>query len=238
MSVVAVIPARYASSRFPGKPLVDIAGKPMVRRIYEQVQTCPDVDRVLVATDDERIEQAVLSFGGRVVMTSPECPSGTDRVAQAVKYLDEKYIVNVQGDQVVLDLDALSCLVRALKAGAAMATIATALASGEEADPNCVKVVCAVNGDALYFSRSAIPFVRNPGHSGMLKHIGIYGFAVDTLRRFTSLEPTPLERTESLEQLRALESGIPIKVIIAHGAFHEINTPTDLERLPARWPAS
>jgi 3-deoxy-manno-octulosonate cytidylyltransferase (CMP-KDO synthetase) len=129
MSVVAVIPARYASSRFPGKPLVDIAGKPMVRRIYEQVQTCPDVDRVLVATDDERIEQAVLSFGGRVVMTSPECPSGTDRVAQAVKYLDEKYIVNVQGDQVVLDLDALSCLVRALKAGAAMATIATALAS-------------------------------------------------------------------------------------------------------------
>ncbi len=238
MSVVAIIPARYASSRFPGKPLVDIAGKPMIRRIYEQVQTCPEVDRVLVATDDARIEEAVSSFGGRVVMTSPECPSGTDRVAQAVACMDDEYIVNVQGDQVVLDLDALSMLVRALKAGAAMATIATPLMPGEEGDPNCVKVVCAVNGDALYFSRSAIPFVRSPGHNGMLKHIGIYGFTVDTLRRFTALVPTPLERTESLEQLRALENGISIKVIVAHGAFHEINTPDDLERLLARWPAS
>lgn len=238
MSVVAVIPARYGASRFPGKPLADIAGKPMIRRIYEQAAACPDVDRVLVATDDARIEQAVASFGGRVVMTSPECPSGTDRVAQAVKHLDDDYVVNVQGDQVVLDLGALSRLVRALKAGSAMATIATPLAPGEEEDPNCVKVVCALNGDALYFSRSAIPFVRNPGHSGVLKHIGIYGFAVHTLERFTALDPTPLERTESLEQLRALENGIPIKVIVAQGVFHEINTPSDLERLLARWPLS
>ena len=238
MSVAAVIPARYGASRFPGKPLVDIAGKPMIRRIYEQVATCPDVDRVLVATDDARIEQTVASFGGRVVMTSPECPSGTDRVAQAVKHMDDEYIVNVQGDQVVLDLDALSGLVHALKAGAAMATIATPLTSGEEDDPNCVKVVCAVNGDALYFSRAAIPFMRNPGHTGMLKHIGIYGFARHALERFTAMSPTPLERTESLEQLRALENGIPIKVIIAHGSFHEINTPADLERLLSRWPAS
>lgn len=238
MSVVAVIPARYASSRFPGKPLVDIAGKPMIQRIYEQVAACQDVDRVLVATDDARIEDAVSAFGGRVIMTSQECPSGTDRVAQAVAYMDDEYIVNVQGDQVILDLDALAGLVRALKAGSAMATIATPLMPGEEDDPNCVKVVCALNGDALYFSRSAIPFVRNPGHNGMLKHIGIYGFSMHTLQRFTALKPSPLERTESLEQLRALENGIPIKVIVAHGAFHEINTPEDLERLLNRWPAS
>lgn len=238
MSVVAVIPARYGASRFPGKPLVDIAGKPMIQRIHEQVSACRDVERVLVATDDERIFQTVSSFGGHAVMTSPDCPSGTDRVAQAVSGLDAEYIVNVQGDQVVLDLDALSGLVSALKAGSAMATIATELKPDEQDDPNCVKVVCALNGDALYFSRSAVPFVRNPGQAGMLKHIGIYGFARRTLARFTSLSPSPLERTESLEQLRALENGIPIKVIVARGAFHEINTQEDLERLLSRWPVS
>ncbi|MCU0576283.1 MAG: 3-deoxy-manno-octulosonate cytidylyltransferase [Desulfobacterota bacterium] len=238
MGVVAVIPARYGSSRFPGKPLVDVAGKPMIRRIYEQVKTCPDVDRVLVATDDERIADAVTSFGGRAVMTSPDCPSGTDRVAQAVAGMEADHIVNVQGDQVVLDLDALSRLIRALKAGAAMATVATLLQAAERDDPNCVKVVCALNGDALYFSRSAIPFERHPDHNGMLKHIGIYGFARQTLLRFNALPPSPLELTESLEQLRALENGIPIKVIIAAGEFHEINTPSDLERLLKRWNGS
>lgn len=238
MSVVAVIPARYGASRFPGKPLVDVAGKPMIRRIYEQVSTCPDVNRVLVATDDTRIREAVEAFGGRVVMTSPECPSGTDRVAQAVAYTDDEYIVNVQGDQVVLDLEALSRLVGALKEGSSMATVAIPLAKGEEDDPNSVKVVCARDGNALYFSRSAIPFVRNPGHVGALKHIGIYGFTRHALQRFTALGPSPLELTESLEQLRALENGIPIMVIVAHGTFHEINTPGDLERLLAQWPVS
>jgi 3-deoxy-manno-octulosonate cytidylyltransferase (CMP-KDO synthetase) len=238
MSVVAVIPARYGSSRFPGKPLVDVAGRPMIRRIYEQVKTCRDVDRVLVATDDERIADAVTSFGGRAVMTSPDCPSGTDRVARAVAGMEADHIVNVQGDQVVLDLDALSRLIGVLKAGAAMATVATVLQAAERDDPNCVKVVCAINGDALYFSRSAIPFERHPGHNGMLKHIGIYGFARQTLLRFNALPPSPLELTESLEQLRALENGIPIKVIIAAGEFHEINTPSDLERLLKRWNSS
>ena len=118
MSVVAVIPARYASSRFPGKPLVDIAGKPMIRRIYEQVATCTDIDKVLIATDDVRIHNAAEAFGGHVAMTSPECPSGTDRVAQAILEMDADYVVNVQGDQVILDIDALARLVRELKAGA------------------------------------------------------------------------------------------------------------------------
>jgi 3-deoxy-manno-octulosonate cytidylyltransferase (CMP-KDO synthetase) len=235
MSVVAVIPARYASSRFPGKPLVGIAGKPMIQRIYEQIITCYDIDRVLIATDDERISEAVKAFGGNVVMTSPDCPSGTDRVAQAVSSLDADYIVNVQGDQVVLDLDALSRLINALKEGSSMATIATEILPHEIDDPNTVKVVCALNGNALYFSRSPIPYMRIPGHACMLKHIGIYGFSRQTLLRFTSLKPCPVEQTESLEQLRALENGIPIKVIRSNGQFHEINTPTDLERLLEQW---
>lgn len=237
MSVAAVIPARYPSTRFPGKPLVDIAGKPMIQRIHEQIVSCPDVDRVIVATDDVRIFQAVESFGGEAVMTSPDCPSGTDRVAQAALGLKADHIVNVQGDQVVLDLKALTGLIKALEEGSCMATIATLLQPHETDDPNTVKVVCALNGDALYFSRSPIPFFRSTGHACMLKHIGIYGFSRQTLERFTSLKPTPLELSESLEQLRALENGIPIRVILAEGEFHEINTPSDMERLLKQWPA-
>jgi 3-deoxy-manno-octulosonate cytidylyltransferase (CMP-KDO synthetase) len=235
MSVLAVIPARYASSRFPGKPLVDIAGKPMIRRIHEQVVTCTDIDKVLIATDDVRIQNAAEAFGGHVAMTSPECPSGTDRVAQAIIEMDADYVVNVQGDQVILDIDALARLVQELKAGASMATIATKALPEDKDDPNCVKVVCDLVGNALYFSRSPIPYARTVGHATMLKHIGIYGFSRQTLLRFTSLEPSPLERTESLEQLRALENGIPIRVIIAQGEFYEINTPQDLERLLKQW---
>jgi 3-deoxy-manno-octulosonate cytidylyltransferase (CMP-KDO synthetase) len=149
--------------------------------------------------------------------------------------MDADYVVNVQGDQVILDIDALARLVRELKAGASMATIATKALPEDKDDPNCVKVVCDLAGNALYFSRSPIPFARNVGHATMLKHIGIYGFSRQTLLRFTGLPPSSLERTESLEQLRALENGIPIRVIIAQGEFHEINTPQDLERLLKQW---
>lgn len=235
MKIVAVIPARYGSTRFPGKPLADIAGKPMIARIYEQVAACPQIDEVLVATDNQEIFDVASSFGMRPVMTSPQCPSGSDRVAQAVSGMDVDGVVNVQGDQVVLDGIAVSELVDQLRQGCPMATIATSLAEDEIHDPNTVKVVCSLNGTALYFSRSAIPFTRNPGHASMLKHIGIYGFGIETLRRYTSLEPTPLEMTESLEQLRALENGIPIKVIVAQGEFFEINTPQDRERLLKTW---
>jgi 3-deoxy-D-manno-octulosonate cytidylyltransferase len=235
MKTIAVIPARYASTRFPGKPLIDLAGKPMIRRIYEQVSTCGEIDDLLVATDDERIKDAVEAFGGHAVMTSPECASGTDRVAESVKDLDAGLVVNVQGDQVILDIDALSKLVRELKAGAGLATMATLALPEDKDDPNCVKVVCDSRGFALYFSRSPIPFVRNTGHVRMLKHIGIYGFNTQTLQRFTSLTPSPLELTESLEQLRALENGIPIKVIVAQGDFFEINTPEDREKFITLW---
>lgn len=235
MRIVAVIPARYGSTRFPGKPLADIAGKPMIARIYEQVAACTQIDDVLVATDNQEIFDVASSFGVHSVMTSPDCPSGSDRVAQAVSGMDVDGVVNIQGDQVILDTKALSELVKELRTGCPMATIATALPDGEINDPNSVKVVRSINGFAMYFSRSAIPFVRNPGHAAMLKHIGIYGFNSETLQQYTSLKPTPLEMTESLEQLRALENGIPIKVIVARGEFFEINTPQDRERLLETW---
>lgn len=238
MGVVAVIPARYASTRFPGKPLVDVCGKPMIRWVYEQVKGCASIDRVIVATDDERIKDAVASFGGDAVMTPADCPSGTDRVALAIRDMECAYIINVQGDQVLLDQASLDGLVGSLRQGSPMATIAAKASEEDASNPDCVKVVCSRSGYALYFSRSAIPFARNPGNAPMLRHIGIYGFSRDALTLFTSLEPSPLERTESLEQLRALENGIPIRVIVAEGMFHEVNSPKDLEGLPRPWPLS
>ncbi|HOO46303.1 MAG TPA: 3-deoxy-manno-octulosonate cytidylyltransferase [Deltaproteobacteria bacterium] len=235
MKIIAVIPARHGSTRFPGKPLADIAGKTMIERIHEQVTACPHIDDVLIATDNKAIFDAAKAFGAHAVMTSPECPSGSDRVAEAVKGMDIDGVVNIQGDQVILDKVALMGLVDCLRDGCPMVTIATSLPDDEIDDPNCVKVVLATDGSALYFSRSAIPFVRNPGHCKPLKHIGIYGFSRETLYRYTNLEPSPLEKTESLEQLRALENGIPIKVIVAHGAFFEVNTPQDRERLLRAW---
>ncbi|MGC9324700.1 MAG: 3-deoxy-manno-octulosonate cytidylyltransferase [Desulfomonilia bacterium] len=235
MSVVAVIPARYGSTRFPGKPLVDIAGKTMIQRIFEQAVVCRMINEVLVATDDERIFDAVRSFGGNVVMTSPDCPSGTDRVAQALADRDADIVVNIQGDQVVMDERALSNLVAELLEGAPMATIAVPADARDREDPNIVKVVCSRDGFALYFSRAAIPFERTHGNVPALKHIGIYGFQRETLHRFTSMSQSPLELTESLEQLRALENGIRIKVIVAQGEFFEINTPSDRERLLRLW---
>jgi 3-deoxy-manno-octulosonate cytidylyltransferase (CMP-KDO synthetase) len=235
MKVVAIIPARYESSRFPGKPLVDIAGKPMIQRIYEQVRLCADIDDVLIATDDERIREAAASFGAQAVMTSPECRSGTDRVAQAAAGTDAHAVINVQGDQVILDRVALSEVARELRAGFAMVTVATPACAEEHDDPNCVKVVCDLKGFALYFSRANIPFRRGGLSIETLKHIGIYGFSREALERYTSLEPTPLEAAESLEQLRALENGIPIKVIIASGEYLEINTPQDRDRVLRAW---
>ncbi len=207
----------------------------MIRRIYEQVLACSEIDSVLVATDDTRIRNAVEAFGGQVAMTSPECTSGTDRVAQAALGLDAELIVNIQGDQVILDLDAVSRLVIELKAGAGMATIATDALPEDRDDPNCVKVVSDLKGYALYFSRAPIPFACNKGQAEMFKHVGVYGFNRETLQRFTTIPPSPLERTESLEQLRALENGIPIKVIIARGKFFEINTPEDREKFLKLW---
>ena len=235
MKVAAIIPARYESTRFPGKPLADVAGKPMIRRIYEQVKLCPDIDEVIVATDDERIRKACEFFGAPVAMTGADCRSGTDRVAQAAGATGAEAVINVQGDQVVLDRAALTEVARGLREGCAMVTVATPASPEELGDPNCVKVVLDTRGFALYFSRSDIPFRRGGKSVETLKHIGIYGFSRGTLERFTRLDPTPLELTESLEQLRALENGIPIRVIIASGSYLEINTPEDRERVLSTW---
>ncbi len=236
MKIVAVIPARFASTRFPGKPLTDVCGKTMIERVYEQAAKIAGIEKVIVATDDERIMAAVKGFGGSPVMTGQECASGTDRVAEAVKDIDADAVINVQGDQVILDSGALAGLVECMARGERMATIAVPARPVDVDDPNIVKVVCSIKGYALYFSRSTIPYLRNCGHYRMLKHVGIYGYTKETLFSFRDLPQSPLEMSESLEQLRALENGIPIKVVMAEGEFHEINTEQDRERIIRAWP--
>jgi 3-deoxy-D-manno-octulosonate cytidylyltransferase len=236
MKIVAVIPARYASTRFPGKPLTEVCGKTMIERVYEQATEIAGIGRVIVATDDERIMTVVNGFGGNSVMTGRECASGTDRVAEAVKDIDADAVINVQGDQVILDSNALAGLVECMARGERMATIAVPVRPEDVNDPNIVKVVCSIKGYALYFSRSTIPYERSCGHYRMLKHVGIYGYTKETLFSFRNLPQSPLEMSESLEQLRALENGIPIKVVIAEGEFHEINTEQDRERIIRAWP--
>lgn len=236
MQVVAVIPARYASSRFPGKPLSDIGGKPMLQVVYEQACACPGIDRVVIATDDERIRDAAAGFGASAVMTSTACRSGTDRVAEAVRDLPAEAVINIQGDQVVLDTTVLAAMIEALRQGCPMVTVAAPALPEDAADPNSVKVVTDRRGYALYFSRAAIPYPRSEGHFNLLKHVGLYGFNRETLFAFTSMPQSPLELTESLEQLRALENGIPIKVVLSAGTFYEINTPEDRERLLKQCP--
>jgi 3-deoxy-manno-octulosonate cytidylyltransferase (CMP-KDO synthetase) len=236
MKVAAVIPARYASSRFPGKALVEICGKPMLQHVYEQTAACKGIDLVLIATDDERILSAARAFGARAVMTSPACTSGTDRVAEAAKAIQAEAFINIQGDQVRLDRDALFSMADELKRGCPMITLATPARPEDGEDPHCVKIVVDARGYALYFSRTPIPYAQSKGHYAMLKHVGIYGFSRETLFAFASMPPSPLELTESLEQLRALENGIPIKVIISHATFFDINTPQDREKFLRQWP--
>ncbi|MBF0154412.1 MAG: 3-deoxy-manno-octulosonate cytidylyltransferase [Magnetococcales bacterium] len=233
--IVAIIPARYASTRLPGKPLAEIAGKPMIQHVYERT-TRARVDRVLVATDDERIQRAVLAFGGDVVMTSPAHASGTDRVAEAARSLDADWIVNVQGDEPLLHPQMLDRLLEPLRHDPTipMGTLAHPLIEpGDFLSPDVVKVVCDLRGFALYFSRAAIPLAREqrdtPTH--VLRHIGLYAYRADFLQRFARLDSTPLERLEKLEQLRALEHGFPIRVVTtSHGATG-VDTMADLDKV-------
>ncbi|MCS6861309.1 MAG: 3-deoxy-manno-octulosonate cytidylyltransferase [Abditibacteriales bacterium] len=236
--VVGVIPARYASSRFPGKALADIAGKPMIQWVYERASQAECLQRLLVATDDERIAEAVRRFGGEVVMTSPEHPSGTDRLAEAVRDMPCDIVVNVQGDEPLIDPRAIEQAVQPLLNDAAlqMSTLATPITAEEVwHDPNVVKVVTDVNGFALYFSRASIPYHR----SGMpplnaLHHVGLYVYRKDFLLRFAALAPTPLEELERLEQLRVLESGGKIKVVVTDYTAIGVDTLEDLEKVRVR----
>jgi len=233
MRTAAVIPARYASSRFPGKPLADLAGKTMIQRVYERAARARLVDRVLVATDDDRIREAVRAFGGEVVMTRADHPTGTDRIAEAVAGLDVEVIANVQGDEPLLDPAEIDGVVAPLLEDPAlvMSTMASPITDPRDvADPGVVKVVMDRRGRALYFSRHPIPFYRS-GTGPHYKHFGLYGYRREFLLRYAALEPTPLEQAEALEQLRALEHGYDIQVVVSPHDSVSVDTPEDLERV-------
>lgn len=234
MKILAVIPARYQSQRFPGKPLVKIGDRPMVQWVYEAAKSCTVFDSVVVATDSNKIAACVRKFGGEVEMTRSDCPTGTDRVAEvAVRYPQMEVIVNVQGDQPFVTKEALTALVVPYLQGDSpeMTTLACPLNQETDYDdPNVVKVLCDRQGRALYFSRTSIPYYRNRGDAPVFHHLGLYGFRQDFLANYAKLTPTPLEQCEGLEQLRALEHGYAIKVCQTHKAALEINTPDDLQK--------
>ena len=243
MKILGVIPARYASTRFPGKPLVDIRGKSMIQRVYEQASKSSKLDEVWVATDDERIESHVRGFGGNVIMTSASHPTGTDRVLEVVEAKPEfDAYVNIQGDEPFIDPQQIDlvCGILESQEGAFVATLVRKLDDLSELDnPNTIKVVLADRGKALYFSRAAIPFVRSGdrsawhSQSGFLKHIGIYGYSKQALTAIRRMNLGNLEAAESLEQLRWMENGIPIFTAETHLEGHSVDVPEDLDKLPA-----
>ena len=228
---LCVIPARWASSRFPGKPLHLIDGKPLVQHVWDRCQDCQRLSGIVVATDHDGIAEAVESFGGEVVMTSPDHASGTDRVAEAARHRPGfEQVINVQGDEPLIDPGLIDELVGCLQAhpDCAMVTAANTIPAGAEEldDPNVVKVVLNAEGEALYFSRSRIPYARSPVPGlETLRHKGIYGFQKEFLQQFVGWEASPLERCEQLEQLRALENGATIRVILTNDDSPGIDTP-------------
>ncbi len=227
-----IIPARFASSRFPGKPLASILGRPMFRHVYERAAACPELQRVVLATDDERIFQAALQENVPVVMTSPDHPSGTDRVLEAAILLElpeSGIVVNIQGDEPVLRPELLSLLLAPFARSDVQATtLARRLDKAAACSPDVVKVVLDDQGRAMYFSRAAIPFHRDCDASDFLGHIGLYAFRLPVLRRFVGLGPSRLERIEKLEQLRLLENGMPIDVVMVDHCVQGVDRPEDI----------
>jgi 3-deoxy-manno-octulosonate cytidylyltransferase (CMP-KDO synthetase) len=241
-ATVAIIPARYGSTRLPGKALADIAGRPMVWHVAERARRARGIARVIVATDDVRIRDAVAGSGVEVALTSPDHPSGTDRLAEVARGLDAGVLINVQGDLPLLDPLMIEALAARMAADPAlpMATIAAPLLDETEwRSPHVVKVVVDTGGRALYFSRSPVPFdrdaMRAPDEPLGWRHVGMYAYRRDVLLRLAALPPSPLERRERLEQLRALEHGIAIGVVAWRGdaTLIEVDTPADLARARA-----
>lgn len=232
MNTLCVIPARYASTRLPGKPLADIAGKPMIVRVYEQASQARRLDGVIAAVDDERVYEAVVSHGGRAMMTAKNHPTGTDRLAEvAAAHPEAELIINVQGDEPLIEPDLIDALAVAFEEEPElqMATVKSPMTDENEMrNPNNVKVVTDKKGYALYFSRSLLPYPREDTGVTVYKHIGIYAYRRDFLLQYAKMEPTALEQTESLEQLRALENGYKIKVIATDFRFVGVDTPEDL----------
>ncbi len=238
MKFIAIIPARYASTRFPGKPLALLGNKPVIQRVYEQVTQ--EIHEAWVATDDERIKKAVEQFGGKAIMTSPHHKSGTDRIEEAAERIntDADVIVNIQGDEPFIQASQIRTVCQQFdNPSTQIATIGKPFTTMDEVDnPNSPKIVTDNQGFALYFSRSVIPYVRGKEHNAwledfpFLKHLGIYAYRRNVLREVTRLPQSTLEKAESLEQLRWLQNGYCIRVGITHAETVGIDTPADLER--------
>ena len=241
MKVICVIPARYGSRRFPGKPLASETGKPLIQHVYEAAARARRGDAVLVATDDERIRRAVEGFGGRVVMTAAEHPCGTNRVAEAARaFPDARLVINFQGDEPELDARLLDIMVEAMAKERSIqaATIAGPLAPEEFTDPHSVKVALAASGDALYFSRAPIPWARDGEQdraAPRLKHFGIYAYRAAALQDYAAMPVSPLEKTEKLEQLRWLEHGRRMRVLVTDQRPCSIDTPESYAAFVARY---
>ena len=240
--VVAVIPARFASTRLPGKPLLAETGTPLIGHVLRAARRCSRLDRVIVATDDARIYDAVVALGGEAAMTREDHPSGTDRVAEVARGLPEaRVLVNLQGDEPEISPEALDAVIALLDSDplAPMATLATPIRDETVyRDPSCVKVVLSRSGRALYFSRSPIPMHRDgpPTDAPLgLLHLGLYAYRRDFLLGLADLPPSPLERSEKLEQLRVLECGLPIAVGVVDEPSVGIDTPEDYRRFVERW---
>ena len=241
MKIIGIIPARYASTRFPGKPLQLIAGKPLVQHVVERCREAQSLADVIVATDDERIAKVAREFC-TVEMTRTDHPSGTDRIAEVAARLDCDAVVNVQGDEPLIPATVIDAVASALT-DAQMTTAATPVRNiAEYSDPNAVKVVVDAAGRALYFSRRTIPFVRDSAEESpeqqcaafpFLKHLGIYGYRCDTLKRLVEFAASPLEQAERLEQLRALENGIGIAVCLVEYESIGVDVPEDVQRVEA-----
>ncbi|MFD2145912.1 3-deoxy-manno-octulosonate cytidylyltransferase [Mucilaginibacter antarcticus] len=240
MRILGIIPARYASSRFPGKPLVDIGGKSMIQRVYEQAKKCYDLTDVVVATDDDRIFEHVKAFGGMAVMTSGQHQSGTDRCAEvALAHFQYDVVINIQGDEPYINPLQISTLAGCFSSPEVqLATLVKRVKTEQELhNPNTPKVIVNTLSEAAYFSRSAIPHIRGEEPENWLefyhffKHIGIYGYRADVLQQITKLPVSPLEKAESLEQLRWIENGYRIKVAETELETYAVDTPEDLDRL-------
>jgi 3-deoxy-manno-octulosonate cytidylyltransferase (CMP-KDO synthetase) len=246
MPAVIVVPARYASTRLPAKPLLADTGKPLIQHVYERAVLAKRASSVIVATDDGRILDAVRRFGGNVVLTRADHACGTDRIAEVARTIDADIVVNLQGDEPLIDPASLDQVISMLEddPGAGMATLAAPLRTLEQYhSPNCVKVVCDGRGDALYFSRAPIPFVRDgePDLSArparFLQHVGLYAYRRDFLLRFATLPAAPLEQLEKLEQLRALAAGCRIRVGLTAAATLGVDTLEDYQRFVAMYRA-
>jgi len=237
VKVLAVIPARYTSSRFPGKPFASIAGKPMIQHVFERVRRARSVSRTLVATDDASIRDAVQGFGGEAVLTRRDHPTGTDRVAEVAAHTPAEIYVNVQGDEPLIDPETIDGLVAALVEDPQVQVVSAAAAivqASDIMDPNITKVVRDFEGNALYFSRAPVPWVRDREESIAArhwKHIGLYTFRREALLDFPTLPPGELERLEQLEQLRWLENGYRIRIVETEYDAISVDVPADIDRV-------